>query len=645
VDGNGLLDIYEPGILYLQQEDGSFVSSLPELGIEFQITLQGNLPVAAWGRAIFGSVMADVDDDGFLDMVVMDLADDSSHFYKGLYGLRLEEAGPQVGIVFRGEGLGTLFADFNGDGTLDLFFGEEKGHNQLFLGDGLGSFTEFTTQSGVDSSVQTYGVAAADYDNDGDLDIFIGACAQLDPSKSVNLLFRNNGDGTFEEVGQQAGIDNNRAAWAVSWLDYDHDGYLDVYVANMLVLDGRSGENLLYHNNGDGTFTDVAALAGVAGDSSSLSFGASVADFNNDGFDDIYVANGIAPPNVYINNGDGTFTDRYSTSGLSDVFQNISIAVADLNDDGWIDFFTGADRNPYSRIFMNDGGTNGFLKINLIQPAPNKMAIGPRLELWNEGVPQTRLITSGDGFTSQNMAHGAHFGIGTVDTADSLVVRWPDGSRDVWVDVVRDQTLWLEKGGSTNRPPSTFRAFDGIIGKTGSHPVWVAMWDESVDPEGQPIFYRVAFRAPSGEIVHVSDPLTELTYSADLPTNAQGLYTFAVTASDGVHIRRSTNIGDPYLEGTATEGSDIPRNLSLEALYPNPASGQIVIQLESKEFGELHWEILNPLGQRVLEGAGGMLLPGSSEHSIDTSRLASGLYALRIRAGESVITRSVVIVR
>jgi len=651
MDGNGLADIYEPGILYLQQEDGSFVSSLPDLGIDFRVlNTQGN-PIPLWGRGIFGAVMADVDDDGFSEMVVMDLTSDSSHFYQGRYGLRLEEVGPAVGIIFRGLGQGSTFADFNGDGPIDLFFGEEQGHNQLFQGDGSGSFLETTLLAGVDSSVQTYGVAAADYDNDGDLDIFIGACAILDPSKSVNLLFRNNGDGTFEEVGEEAGINDNFAAWGVSWLDYDQDGFYDVYVANMFIQDGRSGRNMLYHNLGDGTFEEVARQAGVAGDSTSFSFGSSAADFNNDGLIDIYSANTIiGPPSLYINNGDGTFTDIYTLSGVTDVFTNYSVAVADLNNDGWLDFFTGSDPlppAPGSRIFLNEGGTNGFLKVELIQPAPNKRAIGARIELWHSGVLQMRDITSGDGFSSQNMAHSAHFGVGTTQLSDSLVVIWPDGSRDVWNDINRDSHLWLEKGGAVNRPPTTFRAHTILTKQIGKRVFGSTSWDVSTDPEGVEISYQVVVRDPSGSIVHESEPIkeTEYMFSVDSLVTGTGDYRYVVIATDGLHVRRSVNTGGALMEGTATESVELPSQMSISALYPQPASEHVRLEYETSASANARWEIVNMLGQVVLSGEEAATSPGNQSVVLDLSVLAAGVYGLTLRTDYDAVKSTLVIAR
>lgn len=648
VDGNGLVDLYEPHILLLQQDDGTFESSLEDFGIPIKIIDNGSFTFPEWGRSIFGSVFADVNDDGFPEMFVMDLSSDSSHFYQNIAGLGLEEKTGSNGIVIDGLGQGSVFADFNLDGYLDLFFGEEKGHNQLFLGDGSGGFTESTSLAGIDSSVQVYGVAAADYDNDGDLDIFIAACAP-DPKKSINLLFRNKGDGTFEEVGEAAGINDDRNGWGVNWLDYDRDGFMDVFVANMTNDPNRTAKNTLYRNNGDGTFTDVAFTVGVDGNETKLSFGSSVADFNNDGWMDIWVANLAAPPQLYVNNGDGTYTERFSTIGIPFINGALSVSVADVNADGWIDLFIGADRSDqfsfFSMLLENDGGLNGFITVDLIQEAPNKRGIGARIEVWNEGVVQLRDITAGDGFTSQNMNFSAHFGIGDTASVDSLVIKWPDGTRDRLENVQRDQHLHIQKGGMFNRPPSTFWAGEPVTTKSGE---WRFGWTESVDPEGADIQYVVNVKGPAGNLVFESAPTSDLGMSAEIDTTGFGDtgFTWAVTATDGLHVLRSVNSQSHLTSINASvESADIPIRLNLDAPYPNPTMATLFVSVELHDAGYLRMEVLDVLGRKVLEEDRGFSGAGKRIERLNTDVLSAGTYLLRTWLDESPTSRTFVVVR
>lgn len=647
LDGNGLPDIHEPGILYLQQEDGTFVSSLPELGITYRPLPR---PIIGYeGRGVFGAVMADLDDDGFNELFILDIIDDSSKVFTNAWGLRLTEVSPANGMDFEGLGQGGAVADFNGDGFLDFFFGEEQGHNQLFLGDGAGQFTETTAQAGITYDVQTYGVAAADYDNDGDLDVFIGACAQ-DARRSVNLLFRNRGDGTFEEVGASAGINDNGSAWGVNWLDYDRDGLLDVHVANMRIsfFDTRGNKNKLYRNRGDGTFEDVSAAAGIEGNDDS--YGSSVADFNNDGWPDIWAANFGSPPTIWINNGDGTFTDAYASSGLTDFFGNLSVSVADINRDGWIDAYSGADdpSGPGSRLLFNAPGVNHWLTLRLIQGAPNRNGIGARIQVWTGGGRQIQDIVAGDGFVSQNHDLSAPFGLGLFAKADSIIVRWPDGHMDYWYDVEADREVTLRRGGTYDAPPRPFRTLEILTKHHGSRIGATVAWEASEDPEGAEISYRVAVKDPSGHIVHVSEPLTGTEYVFDLDTTGvdlTGQLRFAVTASDGLHVRRSLNMGSVRLEGTANEVWAVqPVGITLDAVWPLPADQKLQARVTGARPSRLSWHLVDVTGRIVQRGE--LDHPGGeSVLELDVSELAVGWYALRLQSDADTMHRPVLVAR
>ena len=647
LDGNGLPDIHEPGILYLQQEDGTFVSSLPDLGITYRHLPP---PIQGYeGRGVFGALMADLDDDGFNELFILDIIDDSSKVFSNAYGLHLTEVSPANGMDFEGLGQGGAVADFNGDGLLDFFFGEEQGHNQLFLGLGGGQFTETTTQANITSNVQTYGVAAADYDNDGDLDVFIAACAQ-DARRSVNLLFRNRGDGTFEEVGAFAGINDNGNAWGVNWVDYDRDGLLDVHVANMRIsfLDLRGNKNKLYRNKGDGTFEDVSAAAGIEGNDDS--YGSSVADFNNDGWPDIWAANFSSPPTIWINNGDGTFSDFFAAAGLPDFFGNLSVAVADMNGDGWVDVYSGADdpSGPGSRLLLNTPGTNHWLTIRLIQEAPNLRGIGARIQVWAGGERQILEIVAGDGFVSQNHDLSAPFGLGLYAAVDSVIVRWPNGQMDYWYNVEADREVTLRKGGTFDEPPGPFRVLEIVTKRQGGRLGATAVWDASTDPEGAPLTYRVAVKDASGRIVHISEALGSTEYIFDLDTTGVDLsenLRFAVAASDGLNIRRSVNTASVWLEGTANESwNDVPHTIRLDGLWPVPARQQLHARVSWVRPSNLFWQLVDVTG-RVVSSGEGHHPGGESVLDLDVSGLAAGWYAIRLRTDSDIIQKSVLIAR
>jgi enediyne biosynthesis protein E4 len=504
-------------------------------------------------------------------------------------------------------GSGAAWGDFDNDGWLDLFVvnisgpialspGEQRespARAALYRNNGDGTFTDVTDEAGVGFRGIGMGAVWADYDNDGWLDLFITAYGE-------NVLYRNNGDGTFSDVTQEAGLAEHRGFWAgACWLDYDRDGQLDLYVTGYVkfmrlpervtAIDYDLEEpssinpstfaperNLLYRNNGDGTFTEVAAQAGVLGDRG-RSLEAACVDFDEDGWPDLYVANDVSDNVLYRNNGDGTFADvshsarvadyrgamglaigdwngnealdifithwiaqenslynnlrdrissdpssaplefmdvadRYGlgqvaldyvgwgtafldydndgkldlfvvnghtsqqrqnprllvpmrdqlfwnrgpTQGFYDVssvsgdhFQGLHVgrgaAFADYDNDGDIDVFI-VNHDGSGILLRNDGGNrNRWLKVQLEGTRSNRSAIGARLRLVDRRGVQVRQVGAQPSYLSGNSLI-EHFGMGDELEADSLIVTWPSGLRQVFTGIESNQTISLVEG-------------------------------------------------------------------------------------------------------------------------------------------------------------------------------------------------------
>lgn len=434
-DGDGLVDIYQKSRLYRNTGEGGFVDVFPDSELD-----EGNQP--------FGAIFGDYDDDGLLDVFFMDLLppshlfgnDGDGSFTRTDQTTNLET--DEVNIQ------GSVWLDSDNDGDLDLFVGGDGDPDVLFENNEGASFSNADQFNGLMVERGVYGVAASDFDRDGDIDIYVSACRLNDIEASSNLMWINDG-GTFHTA--EIGVEDDGLGWGTVWFDYDNDGWTDLFVSNDRVgFSDRSETNILYHNNGDGTFENVTESAGVGGGPDERGFSAAAADFDNDGWVDLYVLNysdatdEVYTDNLYRNAGDGTFTDVFQSAGLSDTGSG-AVTVADYDEDGYVDIFLGSSDGGV--LYMNDGGSNHWLEISLRGTTANRFGVGSRIDLFREGeLWQTREISAGDGMTSQNNALMAHFGLADVTHVDSLQVSWPGGDIDHFYDISVDRHVTITQG-------------------------------------------------------------------------------------------------------------------------------------------------------------------------------------------------------
>lgn len=310
-----------------------------------------------------GVAFADVNNDGFVDLYVSNKGGSNKLYINHGDGRFLDAtASAGAGVDAPGFTMGSVFGDYDGDGHVDLYLATggqyEIEANRLFKGNGDGTFTDVTAAAGVGLKEFTYSASFADYDNDGDLDLY---CANYGVG-AKNVLYANNGDGTFIDVTDAAGVGDKSWSWMGVWSDIDNDGDVDLYVVN-----GRypAGEpNKLFVNNGNGTFVEGASVAGV--NDAHWGLGASFADIDNDGDQDLFVSNYIGGNNLYMNDGAGSFTKASHKIATSGEGWGKGPTFGDVDNDGDLDLYEG-DCKLANQLYLNDGRGN-FVNVADDQP-------------------------------------------------------------------------------------------------------------------------------------------------------------------------------------------------------------------------------------------------------------------------------------
>jgi tetratricopeptide (TPR) repeat protein len=470
-----------------------------------------------------GIIVDDFNGDGRLDVVTSQWSTSGQlRIYMGQPDGTFLETTEEAGLTGIYGGLNIIQADYDNDGDLDIlvlrggWWGEAGCHpNSLLANDGTGRFRDVTFEVGLgEAHYPTQTASWADYDNDGNLDLFIGN--EGFPCQ----LFKNNGRGYFTDVAQKAGVADGGYAKAVVWGDYDGDRYPDLYVSNL------DGPNRLFRNNRDGTFTDVAAELGVEGPTRSfpawfwdfnndgvldlfvaaytsniaafaadhlglshqgetdrlyqgdgrggfrdvsremnvqrvtVPMGSNFGDLNNNGFLDYYLGTGepnydaLMPNRMFLNQGGQGFADVSTAGGFSHLQKGHGVAFADFDEDGDLDVFIvmgGAypgDAFP-NAVFENPGFGNHWLKVSLVGEISNRFGVGARIraDIEEDGEQRSiyRWINSGGTFGANPLR--AHIGMGRATKVNTLEVYWPTSDiTQTFTDIPADQSIQIVEG-------------------------------------------------------------------------------------------------------------------------------------------------------------------------------------------------------
>ncbi|CAN5426743.1 hypothetical protein BH11BAC2_BH11BAC2_07960 [soil metagenome] len=396
------------------------------------------------GGSQWAMAVADVDHNGYKDI----LAGGSNSTVKILMVNNTGTGGTFVSLPNSGFFLqNATFADFNNDGWVDVFCCDDNAASHIYLNDGAGnmllspSTINFDVTNTDDSG--NYGSVWTDFDNDGDMDLYIAKCRQgvNDPTdgRRINVLFENDGSGNFTENAAAYNLNLGWQSWTASFGDIDNDGDLDLMITN------HDHESQILQNDGTGHYSDITLATGY--DITDITPIESVMeDFDNDGFTDIMVAGSSS--RFYHNNGNGTFT---RINGLFDTNNMESFTIGDLNHDGFIDIFASYATiytNPTNIddvVWMNAGNNNGFITLDLRGTLSNHGAIGASAKIYGPWGTQVREVRSGESYGTGNSAQ-LHFGIGQATVIDSVVINWPSGLNQTIINPEINQFITIIEG-------------------------------------------------------------------------------------------------------------------------------------------------------------------------------------------------------
>jgi hypothetical protein len=500
-----------------------FVEVARAAGLDYEHGMDGG-PVAEPHWMSGGVAAGDFDGDGWCDLYVVRGRLGPNLLFRNLGDGSFEEVGAAWGLALEGElGSGPTFADFDGDGRLDLLIGGVGGTPpRLFRNRGT-FFEQITAASGVVSVRDTFSSAFGDYDRDGDLDLFLAHWSFGSTLPLAPHLWRNDGGGRFEPVDWRVGIAQTYLARDLSFTpaftDLDADGWpdlfvtgdfgttqvfrnlgrgedgevrfavatspvisdengmglavgdvdgdldLDVFVSSIWDPDGNAEGNWgvtgnrLYRNRGDGGFDDATETAGVR--AGFWGWGSCFADLDNDGDLDLFHTNGFQahgaddfhtdPTRLFLNRGDGRFSEHAEALGITDRGQGRGVVCFDYDRDGDVDLFIAQNGGP-PLLYRNELPPGAhFLALRLVGVGPNREAIGARVIATAGGRRQLRELRAGSSYLSQDPAL-VHLGLGGATRADEVEIRWPDGQLEVYRDLAADRLHVLEQGGAVAVP-------------------------------------------------------------------------------------------------------------------------------------------------------------------------------------------------
>ena len=450
-----------PFCLLRNRGEGSFEDVADRVGLHDPV-----------GLGCYASQFIDYDNDGFQDIFLTSNGWGGGgrlFLFHNEGGKRFTDVTARAGLGGTLNAFGASWADYDNDGRADLavatgIIDPEGGDRvRLFHNEGNGKFREVGEQAGLSQRARWISLCWGDYDGDGRQDLL---AASFDQGP---FLFRNLGDGRFEDVSVKAGIRTQTHAYTPEFFDFDNDGILDLFVstypkgdlqvkdmidAHLTGVVPSSQRQLLFRNNGDGTFHNVSDQAGITGWYGGMS--SQVGDLDNDGFDEIVIGTGnpaldwTEPKPLFHNNGEGQFSDIAQSAGLIHFGMLHGTALADYDNSGNLSLF-GSFGGFYwgtresAKLYRNLGSGNSSLEIRLIGTRSNRDAIGTKVSAFAGKNRVHKWVNGGNGFGCAN-SKIVHVGLGREKRVDRLDIQWPSGLRQSFKNVSVGQRIEITEG-------------------------------------------------------------------------------------------------------------------------------------------------------------------------------------------------------